>query len=270
MEWIVAIFAAVVWWTLNGRLVRLSSEIEELRDTVRRMGRQPAPPADVAPISREAAPRPTEVRAPPPVGASQMPSAPPVPAPSAPVGPPPSSQPAFPTASAPPEPPRATEPPRLPGVPPPPPRRVGVGPLPPKPPSSPPPGPPSSTPPQPARAPVNWERLFVRIFSAFAGVALFVAAILFLRYSIERGLLQPPMRVAIGIIVATVLLVVCELKAARDHRVLANALDASAVAILFSTFFAAHALWSLISAPVAFGLMVLVTALAVLLAIRRD
>ena len=110
----------------------------------------------------------------------------------------------------------------------------------------------------------------MRIFSAFAGVALFVAAILFLRYSIERGLLQPPMRVAIGIIVATVLLVVCELKAARDHRVLANALDASAVAILFSTFFAAHALWSLISAPVAFGLMVLVTALAVLLAIRRD
>ncbi|HVP71999.1 MAG TPA: hypothetical protein VMS45_11760, partial [Gemmatimonadaceae bacterium] len=81
MVWIVAIFAAVVWFVLNGRLARLSSEIEELKDTVRRMGRQPAPPADVAPISREAAPRPTEVRAPPPVRATQVPPAPAVPPP---------------------------------------------------------------------------------------------------------------------------------------------------------------------------------------------
>ena len=48
----------------------------------------------------------------------------------------------------------------------------------------------------------------------------------FLRYSIEQGWLQPPVRVAIGILVAIALLVVCELKAARQYPATANALDA--------------------------------------------
>ena len=81
---------------------------------------------------------------------------------------------------------------------------------------------------------------------------------------------RPPIRVAIGVIVATALLVVCELKAARKYRVTANALDAAAIAILFATFFAAHALWDLIPASVTFGLLILVTVLAVLLSIRHD
>jgi len=283
MLWILLILVAVVWFTLNGRLVRLDREIEELKDSVRRMARQPAPPADMAPISREGAPRQTEVRAAPPMRATQMPAAPAVPAaPAAPptpvspaptVGPPPSSQPAFPTAAKPPEPPRAEEPPRLPGVPPPPPRTPGVGPIPPKTPGAPPPRPPSGAPPAPApeRKPFDWEGLVgVRLFSAIAGLALAAAAVFFLKFSIDNGWLQPPVRVAIGIAVAVVLLIGCELKAARKYPLTANALDAAAVAILFSTFFAAHALWSLITAPVAFGLLVLVTALAVLLSLRRD
>ena len=52
--------------------------------------------------------------------------------------------------------------------------------------------------------------------------------------------------------------------------VTANALDAAAIAILFATFFAAHALWDLIPALVTFGLLAAVTALAVLLSIRRE
>jgi uncharacterized membrane protein len=75
---------------------------------------------------------------------------------------------------------------------------------------------------------------------------------------------------AIGIIVSLTLLIVCELKVARDYRVTANSLDAAAVAILFSTFYAAYARWSLISVTLAFFLLALVAAVAVLLAIRRD
>ena len=97
-----------------------------------------------------------------------------------------------------------------------------------------------------------------------------IAAVLFLRYSVEDGWLQPPVRVAIGILVAIALLVVCELKAARRYPVTANALDAAAIAILFATFFAAHALWNLIPSLVAFVLLAVVTALAVLLSIRRE
>ena len=108
------------------------------------------------------------------------------------------------------------------------------------------------------------------MFSAIAGVALVVAAVFFLRYSLDNGWLQPPVRVAIGIITALALLIGCELKAARNYPVTANALDAAAIAILFATFFAAHTLWNLIPATVAFGLLALVTATAVALSIRRE
>src|SRR4030095_3745465 len=42
------------------------------------------------------------------------------------------------------------------------------------------------------------------------------------------------------------------------------------IAILFATFFAAHSLWNLIPAAVTFALLAAVTALAVLLSIRRE
>ena len=60
------------------------------------------------------------------------------------------------------------------------------------------------------------------------------------------------------------------MKAARRYPVTANAMDAAAIATLFATFFSAHALWNLIPALVTFGLLALVTALAVILSIRRE
>ncbi len=142
---------------------------------------------------------------------------------------------------------------------------------------SPPPVPP--VPPAPPEPPqpwlqlpeFDWERLVgVRLFSAIAGIALVLAGIFFLRYSIEHGWLQPTVRVAIGVLTGVGLLVLCELKAARQYPVTANALDAAAVAILFSTFFSAYALWQLIPAGAAFALLAAVTATAVLLSIRRE
>src|SRR4029077_2369316 len=117
----------------------------------------------------------------------------------------------------------------------------------------------------------DWEQLVgVKLFSAVAGIALVLAAIFFLRYSLDRGWLAPAVRVAIGLVVATTLLVVCELRAAHRYRVTASALDAAAIAILFSTFFAAHSLWNLIPTTLTFALLALVTVLAVLLSIRHD
>jgi uncharacterized membrane protein len=133
---------------------------------------------------------------------------------------------------------------------------------------SPPPPPPQS--PRPRVAAFDWENLIgVKLFSGIAGVALVMAAIFFLRYSIEHGWLQPPVRVVIGVAVAVALLAVCELKAARRFPATANALDAAAIAILFATFYAAHALWQLVPAVATFVLLALVTAVAVLLSIRR-
>lgn len=133
----------------------------------------------------------------------------------------------------------------------------------------PPPKPPLAA---PAPAPsFDWESLIgVKLFAGIAGVALVLAAVFFLRYSIDQGWLQPPVRVAIGVLVSVVLLVLCELKAAREYPATANALDGAAIAILFATFFAAHTLWNLIPAAATFVLLAIVTALAVLLSIRRE
>jgi len=138
-----------------------------------------------------------------------------------------------------------------------------------------PPGPPLQRPAPPAppseAGGFDWESLVgVRLFSAVAGIALVFAAIFFLRYSIERGWLQPPVRVAIGVILGVGLLVVCERRAARRYPITANALDAAAVGVLFATFFAAHALWQLIPVWLTFLLLALVAAVAVLLSIRHE
>ncbi len=157
-----------------------------------------------------------------------------------------------------------------------PPREVpSDAPLPPAAPKTPaPPGapPPPSIPPPAWKLPkLDWESLVgVKLFSWIAGVALLLAAVFFLRYSIYKGWLIPQVRMVIGVVVGIGLLILCELKAARKYPVTANAMDASAIAILFSTFFAARSLWNLIGTIPAFVLMVLVTVVAVLLSIRRD
>jgi uncharacterized membrane protein len=221
--------------------------------------------ADAAP--RAAAPPTAERAAPPPATKEVVTPAAPVPRPAAPppiVPTPPVPPPVVPRAAQ--QPPSAAAHPEPPPAPPPPPI------------------PPRADMPPPRdiwrdmiAAPaallekVDWEQIVgVKLFSAVAAIALVLAAVFFLRYSLDRGWLAPVVRVAIGIVVGTALLVVCELRAAHRYRITANALDAAAVAILFSTFFAAHALWNLIPSPVTFGLLALVTVLAVLLSIRHD
>jgi hypothetical protein len=144
----------------------------------------------------------------------------------------------------------------------------GEGEAPPAPPprgQAPPPAPPGR------RFSFDWESLVgVRLFSWMAGVTLLVAAVAFLRYSMEHGWLGAPVRMAIGLAVGVALLVVCETEKAQRYRPTALALTAAGIATLFSTLYAAHALWQLLPALAAFGLMALVTAVAVLLSIRRD
>jgi uncharacterized membrane protein len=252
----------------------------------------PAEPASEAPPTVTPPVQPPKIEPAPPVAevptppVAEVPKPPPaierpVPPPPAPAAPPPIPSPVRPAAAAPVAPPPTEKPAAeaLPSSParesvaaageaaapqpaPPEPRRAPQAP--PRPPQPPPPPP---TPPAPA---FDWESLIgVKLFSAVAGVALVLAAVFFLRYSIEHGWLQPPVRVVIGIAVAIALLVVCELKAARKYPVTANALDAAAIAILFATFFAAHALWNLIPGIATFVLLAIVTAVAVLLSIRR-
>ena len=142
------------------------------------------------------------------------------------------------------------------------------------PPPAPLPRPPLSPPPPPSPAPapaVEWEALVgVKLFSWIAGIALALGGIFFLRYSIQSGWLQPPVRLGMGIAGGAGLLLACETRWAGRYAITANALAASGLVILFSSFWAAHALWSLIGPVAAFAALVAVAAVAVLLSLRHD
>ncbi len=132
------------------------------------------------------------------------------------------------------------------------------------------PPPPPITPPSPRR-PFDWEGLVgVKLFSWIAGILLVLAAVFFLKYSVDQGWLNPTVRVVIGLATGMALIIVCELRVARDYRATANAMHGAAIAILYATLFAMHARWHLASAGVAFFGMLLVTAVAVYLSIRRN
>ena len=64
-------------------------------------------------------------------------------------------------------------------------------------------------PPAAARAGFDWESFVgVKLFSWIAGVFLTIGAVLFLRYSIDRGWLSPPVQMAIGLFAGLGLLAV--------------------------------------------------------------
>ncbi|HEX9163298.1 MAG TPA: DUF2339 domain-containing protein [Thermoanaerobaculia bacterium] len=162
-------------------------------------------------------------------------------------------------------PPAAAAPEATPPPPPPPPPRPPV-----TPPVAPPPVAPP-TPPRPARPAFDWESLVgVKLFSWIAGIALVLATVFFLKYSVEHGWLSPVIRATLGTIAGVSLLIVCELRVARGYATTANALHGAGIAILYSTFFATYALWHLLPATIVFALMLVVTAIAVMLSIRRD
>jgi uncharacterized membrane protein len=129
---------------------------------------------------------------------------------------------------------------------------------------------PHTRPPTP-RKPFDWESLIgVKLFSWIGGIAFVLAALFFLSYSVEHGWLSPPVRASIGLATGIILLLVCELRVARNYSFTANALDGAGIAILYATLFAMHALWHLLPASAVFVLMLIVTAIAVWLSIRRD
>jgi hypothetical protein len=141
---------------------------------------------------------------------------------------------------------------------------------PPLPPPAPRPIPTYTAPPKPAIN-IDWENLVgIKLFSWIAGIALVLAAVFLFKYSVEHGWLRPAIRATFGLLTGIGLLVVCELRIARNYRFTANAMDGAGIAILYATLFALHDRWNLWPAWAAFLGMLVVTAAAVFLSTRRD
>jgi len=133
-------------------------------------------------------------------------------------------------------------------------------------------GSPSPSPPSPRRRSISidWERwVGVRGAAVLGGVVLALAGILFLKYSIEHDLIPPAVRVAIGVLVGVVSLVISEWLRKRDYETVSNSLAGASVVLFYASVWAAHALYQLIPALATWGFMVLVTVVCGLLSWRR-
>lgn len=118
--------------------------------------------------------------------------------------------------------------------------------------------------------PFNWEGLIgVRLFAWLGGGALFLGAALFLHYSIQQGLISPPVRVALGLIAGALLLLGGD--RLRPKATLAGqAIAGAGVGTLYAALFAARALYHLIPLTPAFVGMILVTVTAGVLSVKRS
>jgi hypothetical protein len=242
---------------LEGRADRAEADAKRLREEIRRLAHPATPPA----AEPEPAARPTPAAAP-------APAPTPVPQPVR----TPDSAPGFevmPPLPTPAPPPPVAAPAPAP-APPPPPLYRPRGPFPPMPESPPRPAAPPRAP-RPPSKPIDWESFFgVKAASWLAGIAIVVAGGFFLAYSIQKGWLAPPIRMAIGLVVGIGLLIACELKAARRYAITANAMDAAGISLLLATAWASNVLWHLVGTVPTFVFMALVTAVAVALSVRRD
>ncbi|MBI1849748.1 MAG: DUF2339 domain-containing protein, partial [Planctomycetes bacterium] len=157
---------------------------------------------------------------------------------------------------------------------PPPARDPGV----PKPPSAPPTPMPSAAarptlPPRPhvreraAFEPLE-EKLGTRLPVWIGSIALALAGAFLVKYSFDRKLLSPAVRIALGIAFGLALIVAGE-RFRRSGSRIAQGLAAAGIAVLYAAFFAAVNLYHLLTPTIGFGLMALTTATGVALSLRH-
>jgi uncharacterized membrane protein len=106
---------------------------------------------------------------------------------------------------------------------------------------------------------------------AWVGIIAGVVAVgFFLKEAFERDWIGPGMRVSLGALAGLALLGLGERLRARGMRPYAFVLSGGGVLILYLSIYASYTFYQLLGQPVAFLLMTLVTAVAVLLAVRLD
>lgn len=122
-----------------------------------------------------------------------------------------------------------------------------------------------------AAAGVDWEAIVAgNWFSRVGVVAIVLAVGFFLRYAIENDWIGPLGRVLLGLLAGTALLGGGEWLRDRGYRFYAHGLTGGGISSLYLSFYAAFAVYGIVSQTTAFGFMSLVTIGAVLLASRYN
>ncbi len=127
--------------------------------------------------------------------------------------------------------------------------------------------------PRPPSGPSVWTRLVARgpqFWISRIGIALVLLAVVFLfDYAIDRGWLTPAIRVALGVALGACLAAI-GLRIQRSERWFSQLMFGGASATWYITGFAAYQLLHVVSHPVAFAFMVLVTVFTFLMGIRES
>jgi hypothetical protein len=145
-----------------------------------------------------------------------------------------------------------------------------------------PPAPPPIIPPRPepaqeffvpAKPAIDWEKFMgIKGFAWIGGFALFLGVAFFVKYSFDNNLVPPPLRAAIGFLVAMGLVIGGLVMSRKDFPVLSRTLCATGVVTLYAVTYACHSFYHfpIFGAVTTFLLMSLVTAGAFILADRLE
>lgn len=118
---------------------------------------------------------------------------------------------------------------------------------------------------------MNWEQFTgVKLFSWLGGIALFVCAAFFVKWTIDRDLISPEMRLAIAAVLGMGLIVVSVIPDRVRYNILRQTLAAGGVGVLFTVLFAATLYYRFLPELVGFILLTVVSAAAFVLAIYHQ
>ena len=135
--------------------------------------------------------------------------------------------------------------------------------------------PPRRRPPAPAGLDKEWwqdfEKTVGKRWITWSGViVLFLAAALFVKHAFDSGWLGPVAKIAMGVVFGTALLVAGDRFVRKGYRALGQGLLGCGLAVLYVSLFAGYKYYDLFPQAVAFGLMIVVTAAGMTLAVLHD
>ncbi|MBU1109693.1 MAG: DUF2339 domain-containing protein [Candidatus Riflebacteria bacterium] len=118
------------------------------------------------------------------------------------------------------------------------------------------------------KAGVDWEQFTgAMLFAWLGGIALFIGAGFFVKYSIDKNLISPVMRLVIGAIVGLAMIAGSFRFERGRYDTMRHTLAAGGIGVLYSVFFAATLYYGYFEKPLGFVTLVTVSAAAFVLAI---
>jgi uncharacterized membrane protein len=132
---------------------------------------------------------------------------------------------------------------------------------------------PAAEPATPAKPAFDWEQFVgVKLFAWIAGLGLLLAAVYFLKYSVDHGWIPPAARAALGFLAGAGLIVGGLVSIRRQFAVAGQSLVATGVVVLYAVTIACRLYYrfDFFQGPAAGALLVLITVTAFLLAIRLE